>query len=124
MRVKRLIVLILFCIVISILGDLIFLLTDNRLLANWGAIIVPSLLIGYYWNYLLGEYDYFKRIIPISLVITKVILSLISVSNLHFISVFGMVILYYLASRLFIVIGIQNSNKKNTIEEEIESSTW
>jgi hypothetical protein len=102
---KRIITIIIFYITIITLGDVFVMITKSGAIANWGSIIIPSIILGLVWESLLGKSNLLNYLLPVSLAIIKIILSYLFVSNLLIISAIMMLFVYSLASGISIIIG-------------------
>lgn len=104
---KKALILIGLIISVALFGDILIIVTKNGVIANWGAIIIPSFVAGIIINVFVnsGERKKFYKIAAASTVVTKIILMLLFVKNPTALAILLMLIVYYGVSYLFISLG-------------------
>jgi hypothetical protein len=89
-----------------ILGDIIFIATKNGLIANWGQIIIPSVISGIIINaYFKEDKLLMLKVIPATVATIKILQIFISADNLTFMAIVLMVLLYPSVSYIFVKLG-------------------
>ena len=106
------------------LGDVLFLLTHNSLLANWGSIIIPSFIMGILWKLLIKDNlkNKFRFAIPLILGFTKLVLFLMAVQEPTLLAAILIPSIYSVVSYLFLILGLKvvpDKNMSNTQEQNI-----
>lgn len=112
---KKLFAIMVFILVIVISGDLLMVITKSALIANIGSIVFPSLVMGIAWKLLFKDdlEDNYKKIIPATLGIIKVILMYLEVKDVTILAVLLVLLIYPAISYFFLKLGTKVIMKSN-----------
>lgn len=98
-----------FVLLIIFSGDLLYLFTHSGLLANWGAIILPSFVLGVLWKLLIKDNleGGFRYVLAILVGLIKVALLYLTVQEPSLLGGILMLIVYPVVSYILMGLGVK-----------------